>query len=526
MLHVLDARALRRWYECGLAALEASRDEINSLNVFPVPDGDTGTNLHLTLRSAALPGADEPARLPSPHRLAGTAEEIARRCLRGAHGSSGVILSQLIRGVAEALADAGLRPRGRALAVALERAATLAYTAVSRPVEGTMLTVVRVAAAAARDTGSDDLATVVDAAAAAARRALAETPQQLDVLARAGVVDAGGRGVVALLDALQAVVHEGVAQRAAVLGAPTGRPPIGAAAEGVAGYEVMYLLDAADDDIPGLRTRLDLLDRGGDSVVVSGGGGLWHVHVHTDDAGAAVELGAGVGRPHRVKVTPLPPALPAAFEHPPALPVTLEYAPDAAQHAVVVLAKPGSPLDALRAVFERNGAWVVTSTDALSDVAARLGIEQLVLLTDAAAATSGLRPQLRERGLAVEVLAATSPVQLVAALAVHDPQRPFDADVLAMCTAVAVTRHGAVRPDGDGVLGEFDAVPPMRGEDAAEVAVALLDRMMADGAELATVVAEPNCGARIEALLDGQHRGVEIVRLAADVGRHVWLGVE
>jgi DAK2 domain fusion protein YloV len=514
VLRVLDAQALRRWYTCGLAALDASRDEINSLNVFPVPDRDTGTNLYLTLASAAAPDGDGPACRP---------DEIARHCLLGARGSSGVILSQFVRGVTEVLTRSDHQPRGGALAAALEQAVSLGYAAVSRPVEGTMLTVARAAARAARDTGSDDLGTVVDAAAEAARRTLVDTPRLLDVLAQAGVVDAGGCGVVVLLDSLQAVVNERAARSAAAAVVLSGRRlPTGETVGRAAGYEVMYLLDADDEAIPALRRRLNLVDRGGDSVVVSGGEGLWHVHVHTDDAGAAVELGAGVGRPHRVKVTPLPPVLPGVPDR----------RADSTAHAVVVLAPPGSALDALRTVFDRNGARVCRPTAALPDEVAGFGAGRLVLLADDAAgdAASAVAPQLRERGLAPEVLTAASPVQLVAALAVHDPQRPFDADVLAMCTAAAAIRHGTVRPDGgadaDGVVGEFDALPPLHGRDAAEVALALLDRMVADDAELVTIVAEAECGLRIETRLDGPRRGLEVVRLAADVGRHVWLGVE
>ena len=133
MLEALDAAAVRRWYLWGLEALESARDEINSLNVFPVPDADTGTNLHLTLESAVQPDAGERA-IPDSADLAGTATEMARLALLGARGSSGVILSQLLRGVAEALAAERRPPRGRGLTRALERASALAYAAVSHPV--------------------------------------------------------------------------------------------------------------------------------------------------------------------------------------------------------------------------------------------------------------------------------------------------------------------------------------------------------------------------------------------------------
>jgi len=165
VLQVLDADAVRRWYRSGLAALEATRAEIDSLNVFPVADADTGTNLLMTLRGAAEPvsegGAAEPADRGAVADgdtdlafegadLAEIVTTIARRSLRGARGSSGVILSQLLRGIAEVVtAQTGLAD-GRVIAAALERAVILAYAAVAQPVEGTMLTVAREAAEAAR----------------------------------------------------------------------------------------------------------------------------------------------------------------------------------------------------------------------------------------------------------------------------------------------------------------------------------------------------------------------------------------
>ncbi len=299
MLEVLDADAVRRWYRWGLAALEAARPEIDSLNVFPVADADTGTNLYLTLW-AAVEAADD--RTAAGADLGETATTMARLCLLGARGGSGVILSQLLRGLAEVLAAERRPPAGLAFTRALERAVELAYAAVSRPVEGTMLTVARVAAEAARATGSDDLPVVVAAAVGAARIALAQTPSQLAVLGQAGVVDAGGRGVVVLFDVLQQVVE----QSELTLPEATLATPDLEACDLVTAdspeFEVMYLIDADDGRIADLRTSLDTI---GDAVVVSGGDGLFNVHVHTDDVEAAVEFGVAAGRPHEVRVTRL-----------------------------------------------------------------------------------------------------------------------------------------------------------------------------------------------------------------------------
>lgn len=207
MLDTLDDAAVRRWCASGLAVLRRHQGEIDDLNVYPVPDGDTGTNLVLTLTSAQQALAMDLGTLPEDGNTAhGHALRLmARGALLGARGNSGVILSQILRGLADAL---GVVPAvaGRALAAALRDATTAAYAAVARPVEGTVLSVVAAAATAAEQADSDDLRTVTRAAAGEAARALARTPEQLPALARAGVVDAGGRGLCLLLDALVEVV--------------------------------------------------------------------------------------------------------------------------------------------------------------------------------------------------------------------------------------------------------------------------------------------------------------------------------
>ncbi|GAA0475178.1 hypothetical protein Aca07nite_14030 [Actinoplanes capillaceus] len=211
MLDTLDAAAVRRWCNGGLEALRAHQREIDDLNVYPVPDGDTGTNLVLTLTAAHEAVAGPPEPEPGPEGMTAVARlmrRMARGALLGARGNSGVIVSQILRGMADTFA-AAVAVRGGELARALRTATDAAYAAVARPVEGTVLSVVAAAAEGAGRTRSDDLATVAKAAAQAAAEALDRTPQQLPVLARAGVVDAGGRGLCLLLDALVEVVAEG-----------------------------------------------------------------------------------------------------------------------------------------------------------------------------------------------------------------------------------------------------------------------------------------------------------------------------
>lgn len=285
-----DARSFRRAMGSFLDALRAHEDEINSLNVYPVPDGDTGTNLLLTQQAVvdALRPVDDDA----------VAEAVARSSLMGARGNSGVILSQVLRGMAEALGTEEPRPE-----LAFRRASELAELAVARPAEGTMLSVLRAAAEAAAASGATSAAAVVDAALDAARSALERTPEQLPELAEAGVVDAGGRGIVLLLDAFRATLREEPLSEPPVRHGPVSSgPPHVLSMRGPA-FEVQFLLEANDERaVAGVRRDLE---RRGESLVVVGSPGLYGVHVHTDDPGAAVAAAERAGTARDVSIVDL-----------------------------------------------------------------------------------------------------------------------------------------------------------------------------------------------------------------------------
>ncbi|MGQ0744142.1 MAG: DAK2 domain-containing protein [Acidimicrobiales bacterium] len=307
--------------------LRLNRERLNRLNVYPVPDGDTGTNMTLTLDSVVAELESAPLGLPE------TCEAISRGSLMGARGNSGIIVSQILRGLCESLArspqailagEPGVD--GPALALALRAASDAAYRAVMTPVEGTILTVVRAAADSASEAAAEGatLTGVVERSRLGAGRALARTPELLPVLAQAGVVDSGGSGLVLLLDALSAVISgtevlaagtlDGwVAGSEAAAAAGPFVPSQGAdshseATTGSGGegsgprFEVMYLLDAPDQRIDELKATWSTL---GDSIVVVGGGGLWNCHVHTDEIGPAIEAGIAIGRPSRIRVEDL-----------------------------------------------------------------------------------------------------------------------------------------------------------------------------------------------------------------------------
>jgi uncharacterized protein len=295
---LLDADMLRRW--CVLAAADLRREagEIDALNIFPVADADTGTNMSLTMapvaravEQAVAGGADLP-------RAAMTMSVTA---LMDAHGNSGFILSQLLAGFAEVLAERAVAGPAD-LARCLERAMELAYAAVARPVEGTILSVARAAATAGRDAASSsgeptepDIGRVAFAATQSAASELARTPLQLRVLAQAGVVDAGGRGLVTILAALVcAITGQPPRLPAAAVVESDGHDLVAIREAGSDSYlhEVCYLLRAPGERLRALRERLTSL---GDSVVIAGTGDLWRVHMHVNDIAAALEAGREAG---------------------------------------------------------------------------------------------------------------------------------------------------------------------------------------------------------------------------------------
>jgi DAK2 domain fusion protein YloV len=287
-------------------ALSVHQEAINRLNVYPVPDGDTGTNMSLTLRSVA-----EAVAAVEGGEMAAMCKAVAHGSLMGARGNSGVILSQLLRGITEVVREHGAVD-GEVLAAALTRASELSYEAVQRPVEGTILTVVRESGKAAREAAAagDPLVEVLARTRAAGQVSLDGTPELLPVLKEAGVVDAGGAGFLLLLDALLHVVDgrdvppppdapEGAADR--VRGGGDATPETGKHVSELR-YEVMYLLEAPDEAMPAFR---EVWAGIGDSIVVVGGDGIFNCHIHTDDIGPAIEAAIEIGRPRQIRVTDL-----------------------------------------------------------------------------------------------------------------------------------------------------------------------------------------------------------------------------
>ncbi len=288
-----DGAGLLAAFRAAVDNLADHVDEINALNVFPVPDGDTGSNMLATVR-AALAEADRVAGQPADR----VAAAISFGALMGARGNSGVIASQIFRGMAEGLGGKG-RFDGADLARSLTQGTATAYKAVVKPVEGTILTVIREASAAALLVAEDggDLESVLIAAVQAAEEAVAKTPTLLPILREAGVVDAGGQGLFRLLQgALKYIVDHNPAEAA---GGPRvtahGRTAaLAAPADEGFGYETMFLLQMRDKSLDIDRLRGEL-ERIGDSVLVAGDGRAVKVHIHNDRPDQVIALGLAMG---------------------------------------------------------------------------------------------------------------------------------------------------------------------------------------------------------------------------------------
>lgn len=592
MLEAVDAAAVRTWARASLAALGRAREEIDAINVFPVPDGDTGTNLYLTFDAAcerldAL-GAAGPDATGAADAAAALGA-LAAGALDAAHGNSGTILAQLLRGVADELAEAACRGPidPAALAAALASADASARAAVAAPVEGTMLSVVTAAAGAAgelvrrAEPARPPFAAVAEAARHAAFEALRATQDQLPVLAEAGVVDAGARGVCVFFDVLAALVggydprrlaandfrqprrsllrparvpaetlpvhatvgHAGAAHTAhvnAAHGAHTlhvahanvthvthaghtahiGHQPTRAELP-APGLELVFLIET--DAVDPLRAELERVCAadGGDSLVVAGGAGRYRVHVHLHQPGPAIEAALDYGRPSDLRISAL---ADHCMQQQRGVEVAEAPAVPEPRPGRAVLAAAAGP--GLAELFEEAGAVPLSGPGGRPPTSAQLsravletGVHEVAIIT---ADLEGLAPAFAaadqaERdlpGVRVAVIPGKAAVQAIAALAVHEPGRRFDADVVAMTAAAGATRHGGLRVAVDDawtmagiahagdVLGFIEDDVALITPTVLEAALGLVDRMVSAGGEMVTLVTGADLGLPTEELVD------------------------
>ncbi|WP_410574866.1 DAK2 domain-containing protein [Amycolatopsis sp. cmx-4-61] len=524
-MRVLDAAAVSAWAAGCVRSLASLRPAIDGINVYPVADSDTGSNMLFTMTGAARELSEA-----TPETAADALKVLARGAVAAAKGNSGVILSQVIRGLADR-AEGDLD--GPWLARALGHADEAATGAVSRPVAGTILTVLHAVALAVRgDTGP--LPEIAAKAAKEAAHALEKTPEQLPALARAGVVDAGARGLVAVLDALVGVLTGAPVQQEHALEVHT------ESAEAYA-WEVMYLLDGVDEaSLPTLRKELSGL---GDSVTVAGDGSGSHaVHVHCADIGAAIEAGLTLGRPRKIRVEPL------------LTPTPIEPG-GGIDRTVVAVVHGGALAELLRAESIPVLAVPEGGTPSVEDMIGLLNEaagQQVTVLPGSAALTAAADAAAGHpmaAGRDVVVIPCASPVQVLAALAVHDAGRRTNDDVVAMAEAAAATRRGELRiaqeesltwvgraQSGD-VVGLVDdevvLIEPAPASETNLVAAAMkvLNRMLALGGELVTVLsgaaAPPGVAEELAEQLRVEHPEVELAGYASGQADAVLLmGVE
>ncbi len=286
---VLDGQDFKELVRAGLAWLQHHQESINKLNVFPVPDGDTGTNMVLTMQSAWQEVAES-----SETHIGRLVQQVAHGALMGARGNSGVILSQIWRGLAHGLEDEAILDGGE-LAAAMEQGAKTAYRGVIRPVEGTILTVAREMAEEAKRAADDsrDLVQVLDRAVHRGRDAVARTPDLLPVLAEAGVVDAGGQGFYIIVEGM--LLHlkgETVLDEAASMPMAQALEVAHASAEGEYGYDVQFIIVGEALDVPAIRGEIDAM---GECALVVGQPDTVKVHVHVPDPGVPISYGASLG---------------------------------------------------------------------------------------------------------------------------------------------------------------------------------------------------------------------------------------
>jgi DAK2 domain fusion protein YloV len=474
-----------------LAALEASRQRIDDLNVYPVPDGDTGTNMTGTARAVVA-------------ALERDEKDVVRASLMGARGNSGVILSQIVRGAVEALPERDVDSQG--LARVLRGASDAAYAAVRNPQEGTMLTVIRELAEKAEELAVADLpleealAELVEHGEAA----LARTPEQLDVLRQAGVVDAGGAGIVEILRGIAAHVR--------------GEPlPEGSAVTGALPFEAVHLEpskyryctsffvegDAVDpDDFEAKFSEL------GDSLLVVGAPGAVKVHVHTDEPGRALALATAAGEVEEIDIKNM---------HVQTAERTQRLEREAGvTGAVAVVAGDGNCrlFESLGAVCVEGGETMNPSTADIATAIESVPEGGVIVLSNSKNVVMAAEQAAEAVGKEVRVVPTHTLQAGLGALVAYDPQRPVDENAAAMQEAAAAVRSGGVarasRSASIGPVevkqGEFlglvEGEPVAAGPDLDPVAREVVGRLLQADSEVLTILLGEEAG-DTDAVLDG-----------------------
>ena len=558
-LETFSAADLARVVRVYAGALKEHRAALNRLNVYPVPDGDTGTNMSLTLDAVRSELDEAVGGRPGGPDMETVAKSLSHGSLMGARGNSGVILSQILRGMASGFRDApapaslpGLHSAGQgipgvagrgdetgsqnaqlgpgAMADAFARASEGAYAAVSNPVEGTILTVARGAARGAGDALSADsganLSQVLSAARQSAADALAGTTDQLPELKAAGVVDAGGAGLLLLFDSFlnvadgwevqppplpagvaflpsrEGLALPGPAQRGELAGGAARAPGSRQGATGDVGdlrYEGMFFLEAPDDSVPAFRS---VWGGYGGSIVIVGGDGIYNCHIHTDDIGGAIEAAIEIGHPRQIRVTDLSEQVEEERWVREAAASQQEVPPVAVNCAVVAVCSG----EGVKRIFRSLGANQIVSggqsanpsTAELLDAVAAANADQVVVLPNNPNVIAVAEQAAAHATKKVAVVPTGGIPEGFAALLAYDPEADLETNAANMALAasrvvsgeVAQASRDAETPAGRVHEGDWlalsrdgvKAVAPAP-STAADAAIALLADLVPEGAE-------------------------------------------
>ena len=502
-----SGRGLRRALEAGTAWLERHVEIINALNVYPVPDGDTGINMLLTMQAALKELNSSPAQSASV-----VAHAVSYGSLMGARGNSGVILSQLFRGLARSL-DKKETFTALELAQAMTEASAIAYQGVIKPVEGTILTVAREAADAAVAAAEerDDLRYVLERTVTEARHSVARTPSLLQVLADAGVVDAGGQGLFVILEgALRFMRGEEVGELPTIEAGVELEVPV----EEEYGYETMFILKGEDLNVEEIREAIAAM---GESVLVVGDSRAIKVHIHSMEPGRPLDYAAKLGTLTQISVENLQEQYQEFIRRGQARPPLL--AEELGDTAIVVVA----PGEGLARVFESLGVGAVVpggqsmnpSTQEIFRAIEGLKAEKVIVLPNNSNIIMAAR-QTRELSQKEIVVVPTVTIpQGISAVLAFNYQADLETNAQMMeqaahgvQTAEITTATRAAQINGVGVeegavIGLLDEVLTASGSTLEEVVQEMLRQMQADEHEIITIYyGEGIAGAEAEKLAD------------------------
>ena len=499
----LDGADFRLLLEAGYSCLAQHHESVNALNVFPVPDGDTGTNMLLTMQSAW----EEVIKLDGSH-LGKVMQATAQGALMGARGNSGVILSQILRGMARGL-EQHTTCNAPQLAHALRLGSDTAYKGVGKPVEGTILTVIRLVADAAEKAAQldHDLRFFFRRIIHTADEAVAKTPSLLPILAQAGVVDAGGKGLFYLLEGMtRALEGERVTQdhsRQATFAGHAG------ALEGEYGFDIQFILQGTNLDVDEIRRVITGM---GDSVLVVGDSGTVKVHLHSSEPGHALNYGVSVGHMSRIIVENMD----AQFEEF----VHGEGSGDGplAGRALSQISAPPMPTASiativvapgvgLHQVFQSLGASQIVaggqtmnpSTQELLAAVEASTAEDVIILPNNSNIVMAAQQAKSLSHKRVYVVPSKTIPQGISALIAFQPEESVEVNITAMTHALAAIQTGeitvavrsaafnGIQVEAGEVIGLLNDVLTAHGREALEVALELLRQMQADTREIITI---------------------------------------